>query len=156
MSRYRDAVGVMIINQDKKLFLAYRAWTQHSKYHWQMPQGGIDTGETAEAAAWREMYEETGLTPENTTLIKVSDNWYTYDLPDKKNRTIDGERQKWFLMLFKGKRQDINLKIQKHPEFVRYRWADPRKAPYLIIPFKKQVYEQVLAEFLPVVEKLEI
>lgn len=156
MSNYREAVGLMILNQDKKVFLAYRAWTQQSKYHWQMPQGGIDKGETPEQAAWREMHEETGLTPANTQLIKVSENWYSYDLPDKTNRSIDGEKQKWFLMLFHGGKKDINLKVQRHPEFIRYRWADPRKAPHLIIPFKKKVYDQVLAEFMPVVESLEI
>ena len=98
MSKYRDAVGLMIINQDKKLFLAYRAWTQKSKYHWQMPQGGIDPGETPEQAAWRELHEETGLTQDNTQIISVSQNWYTYDIPNKLHKTIDGERQKWFLL----------------------------------------------------------
>ena len=102
ISNYRDAVGIMIINPKKKLFLAYRAWTQTSKYHWQMPQGGIDEGETPEQAAWREMYEETGLMQANCQLIAQSQNWYTYDIPKKTKHKIDGERQKWFLFLFKG------------------------------------------------------
>lgn len=156
MSNYRDAVGIMIINPKKKLFLAYRAWTQTSKYHWQMPQGGIDAGETPEQAAWREMYEETGIKQANCQLIAQSQNWYTYDIPKKTKRKIDGERQKWFLFLFKGTNKDVNLKVQKKPEFIRFRWADPMKAPHLIIPFKKEVYEQVLAEFMPIVEKLAI
>ena len=86
----------------------------------------------------------------------MSDNWYTYDLPDKPHKKIDGERQKWFLMLFTGVKKDINLKVQKRPEFIRFRWAEPQKAPHLIIPFKKQVYDQVLAEFLPVIRELKI
>ncbi len=154
MSNYRDAVGLMILNQDKKVFLAYRAWTQNSSYHWQMPQGGIDEGETPEMAAWREMYEETGMTQDNTKMIAMSQNWYTYDIPNKIHKKIDGERQKWFLMSFHGTKKEINLRIQKRPEFIRFRWAEPQKAPHLIIPFKKQVYEQVLAEFLPVIEQL--
>ena len=72
----------------------------------------------------------------------------------KAKRKIDGERQKWFLFLFTGTNKDVNLRIQKKPEFIRFRWAEPQKAPFLIVPFKKQVYEQVLAEFMPVVEKL--
>ena len=156
MPRYRDAVGIMIINRQKKAFLAYRAWTQTSKYHWQMPQGGIDLQETPEQAAWREMYEETGLTPETTQLIYESPNWYTYDIPQKSKRKIDGERQKWFLFLFTGRNKDVNLKVQKKPEFIRFRWADPTKAPYLIIPFKKEVYNQVLEEFMPIIEGLEV
>ena len=156
MGNYRDAVGIMVINPKKKVLLGYRAWTQKSKYHWQMPQGGIDEGETPEQAAWREMYEETGLTQDTCQLIYESSNWYTYDIPQKNKRKIDGERQRWFLFLFKGTNKNVNLKIQKKPEFVRFRWADPLKAPYLIIPFKKEVYNQVLAEFMPVVEKLEV
>lgn len=156
MSNYRDAVGIMIINPQKKVWLGYRAWTQTSAYHWQMPQGGIDDGETPEQAVWREMYEETGLTQETCQLIAESQNWYTYDIPKKSKRKIDGERQKWFLFLFHGTKKDVNLKIQKKPEFVRFRWAEPQKAPYLIIPFKKEVYNQVLAEFMPIIEKLEV
>ena len=154
MPKYRDAVGIMIINPKKKVFLAYRAWTQNSKYHWQMPQGGIDAGETPEQAAWREMYEETGLTKDVCQLIAESQNWYTYDIPQKVKRKIDGERQKWFLFSFHGTNKDVNLHIQKKPEFIRFRWAEPQKAPFLIVPFKKLVYEQVLAEFMPIIEKM--
>ena len=154
MSNYRDAVGIMIVNPKKKVFLAYRAWTQNSKYHWQMPQGGIDEGETPEQAAWREMYEETGLTKDVCQLIYESQNWYTYDIPQKAKRKIDGERQKWFLFLFTGTNKNVNLKVQKKPEFIRFRWAEPQKAPHLIIPFKKEVYDQVLVEFIPIIEKL--
>ena len=153
---YRDAVGIMIINSHKKLFLAYRAWTQRSKYHWQMPQGGIDEGETPEQAAWREMYEETGLTGDVCKLVYQSSNWYTYDIPKKAHRKIDGERQKWFLFLFSGTNKNVNLKVQKKPEFIRFRWTEPQKAPHLIVPFKKQVYDQVLTEFMPVIENLQI
>ena len=156
MPKYRDAVGIMIINSKRKVLLGYRAWTQTSKYHWQMPQGGIDEGETPEQAAWREMYEETGLTQNVCQLIGTSQYWYTYDIVPKAKRKIDGERQKWFLFLFTGTNKDLNLKIQKKPDFIRFRWAEPERAPCLIIPFKKQVYEQVLAEFTPIIEKLQV
>ncbi|MGN0919358.1 MAG: RNA pyrophosphohydrolase [Alphaproteobacteria bacterium] len=154
MSKYRDAVGIMIVNPQKKILLGYRAWTQNSQYHWQMPQGGIDAGETPQQAVWREMYEETGLTPATCQMIGESQNWYSYDIPKSAKRKIDGERQKWFLFLFTGTNKDVNLKIQKKPEFIRFRWAEPTKAPHLIIPFKKQVYTQVLAEFMPIIEKI--
>ena len=156
MPNYRDAVGIMVMNPKHKIWLGYRAWTQGSKYHWQMPQGGIDAGETPEQAAWREMYEETGLTSDTCQLIAEAQNWYTYDIPKKSKRKIDGERQKWFLFLFTGTNKNVNLKVQKKPEFIRFRWAEPEKAPHLIIPFKKEVYEHVLAEFMPIIEKLEI
>ena len=156
MANYRDAVGIMVVNPKQKIWLGYRAWTQKSKYHWQMPQGGIDEGETPEQAAWREMFEETGMTREVCQLIYESQNWYTYDILPKTKRQIDGERQKWFLFLFTGSNKNINLKIQKKPEFIRFRWAEPEKAPHLIIPFKKQVYEDVLSEFLPIIEKLKV
>ncbi len=155
MSNYRDAVGLMVINRDKKVFLGYRAWTQNSPYHWQMPQGGIDAGETPEQAAWRELYEETGMTPEHTRIIAVSDHWYTYDIPNKIHKSIDGERQKWFLLFFDGGKKDINLHIQKRPEFIRFRWAFPAKAPFLVIPFKKEVYDQVIAEFAPKIAEFD-
>ena len=154
MGNYRDAIGIMVVNPQQKILLGYRAWTQKSKYHWQMPQGGIDPGETEEQAAWREMYEETGLTPDTCQLIYKSQNWYTYDIFPKTKSKIDRERQKWFLFLFKGVNKNLNLKIQKKPEFVRFRWADPQKAPHLIIPFKKHVYEQVLDEFMPIIKAL--
>ena len=156
MSKYRDAVGLMVINKDKKVFLGYRAWTQNSPYHWQMPQGGIDAGETAEQAAWRELHEETGMTPENTRMISVSDNWYTYDIPNKDRKLIDGERQKWFLLYFDGLKKDINLHVQKRPEFIRFRWAQPEKAPFLVIPFKKEVYDQVISEFAPKIAEFNL
>ena len=156
MPTYRDAVGIMVVNAKHKVLLGYRAWTQKSKYHWQMPQGGIDAGETPEQAAWREMYEETGLTSDVCQLVQESANWYTYDILPVTKRKIDGERQKWFLFLFTGTNKDVNLKIQKKPEFIRFRWAEPQKAPHLIIPFKKEVYEQVLAEFIPIIEKLKV
>ena len=147
MSNYRDAVGLMIINREKRVFLGYRAWSQNSPYHWQMPQGGIDDGETPEQSAWRELYEETVMTQENTKIIAVSQNWYTYDLPDKFHKTIDGERQKWFLMYFHGSNENINLHVQRKPEFIRFRWNRLKTAPYLVIPFKKNVYREVLKEF---------
>ena len=155
MVKYRDAVGLMIVNSKQKVLLGYRAWTQTSKYHWQMPQGGIDAGETPEQAAWREMYEETGLTQDTCQFIQESQNWYIYDIPKKIKCKINGERQKWFLFLFTGTNKDLNLRVQKKPEFIRFRWAEPEKAPHLIIPFKKQVYEQVLAEFMPTIESLK-
>ena len=155
MPKDRDAVGIMVINRQKKVLLGYRAWTQTSKYHWQMPQGGIDEGESPEQAAWREMYEETGLTGDSCQLIGESQNWYVYDIPKNVKRKINGERQKWFLFLFTGTNKNLNLKVQKKPEFIRFRWTEPQKAPCLIIPFKKQVYEQVLAEFMPVIDALK-
>src|SRR5271163_2927794 len=114
---YRPGVGIMLLNHDNRVFVAKRIDTLSEA--WQMPQGGIDDGETPLEAAVRELKEETGT--DKATLIKESRDWLTYDLPDHLipiiwNGKFRGQRQKWFAMRFTGKDSDINIETD-HPEF---------------------------------------
>ena len=152
---YRQSVGFMIINNKKRVLLGKRCWPKDSPYRFQMPQGGIEEGETPEQALWREMNEEIGLLPEHVTILSETKDWLTYELPQKMRTSIDGNKQKWFLLYFKGKEEDFVLTNEKRPEFCGLRWVAPKKIPYLVIPFKKQVYQHVLKEFLPVIEAFD-
>lgn len=149
---YRESVGFMIINNKKKVLLGKRCWPKDSPYRFQMPQGGIEEGETPEQALWREMNEEIGLFPEHVQMLGETKEWVTYELPSKMHSSIAGNKQKWFLLYFKGKEEDFILTNEKRPEFCGLRWVAPKKVPYLVIPFKKRVYQEVLKEFLPIIE----
>ena len=157
MSNYRDAVGIMIINPKKKLFLAYRAWTQTSKYHWQMPQGGIDKGEKPIQAVYREMREEIGLSHEDVRFMAMTRKWYKYDLPEsvRRKKSIRGQRQKWFLFLMVAPDSKIDFTAFGIQEFVDFKWVDLDQVKDSVITFKQPVYEQVVEEFRPFVERLK-
>ncbi len=155
---YRKNAGMMIVNRDKKIWIGTR-WDAHFYKNGtarQMPQGGIDAGENEEHAAWRELYEETGLTPQTAKLIAVSKNWYSYDFPKriKAARTYKGQTQKWFLFLLTGDDSSFNLKTQQHVEFSSFEWVDLKDVPSCVVGFKRPVYEQVAAEFAPIIEAL--
>jgi putative (di)nucleoside polyphosphate hydrolase len=122
-----------------------------SEDSWQMPQGGIDPGETPAEAAMRELYEETGVT--TAEILVESQNWYRYDLPQAvSGRALRGryrgQEQRWFLLRFTGLDRDIDLKTH-HQEFSAWRWAEPKEILDRIVDFKRPVYEQVFAEFAP-------
>ena len=147
----------MLANRDGHVFVGKRLDAADSNYPdaWQMPQGGIDEGEDAETAALRELQEETGVAPEHIHIIGRSTEEYLYDLPDELLGKIwkgkyRGQRQSWFLMRFTA--QDDHIDIQtEHPEFVDWKWADPKGLPDLIVPFKRDLYRAVLKEFLPLI-----
>ena len=152
---YRHSIGFMMIDAKKRVFLGKRCWPKDSPYRFQMPQGGIEPGETPEQALWREMREEIGLTSDVVRIIAESKDWLTYELPEKMRTTIDGNKQKWFLLYFKGNSKDFVFTNEKRPEFCGARWVNPRRVPYLVIPFKKHVYQQVLKEFKPLIDAFE-
>lgn len=144
---YRSGVGIMLLNARGQVFVAKRIDTQAEA--WQMPQGGIDNGETPEAAARRELLEETGT--DKAKILAESAAWYTYDLPEALVSQVwggkyRGQKQKWFLMRFTGTDADININTE-HPEFSEWQWATPATLPDLIVPFKRQLYTELLAEF---------
>ena len=144
---YRKGVGMMLMNRDRKIFVARRLDTTAEA--WQMPQGGIDEGESPVAAAMRELEEETGTG--KASLIAESQDWYSYDLPTYLIPKIWGGRyrgqtQKWFLLQFEGTDSDINIQTE-HPEFSEWKWTEANQLPDLIVPFKKQLYEQLVREF---------
>ena len=145
---YRPCVGVVLVNAQGRIFTGERVDTPGA---WQMPQGGIDAGETSDAAAFRELEEETGVTPRSAWLVAKSPNWVCYDLPDHlvgklwKGR-YRGQRQKWFLLEFVGDDDEIDI-FKRDKEFARWRWSTPEEVLRDIVPFKREVYEHVIAAF---------
>ena len=145
---YRLGVGLMIINANNKVFVGKRIDTKNP-FCWQMPQGGMDDGETPSKAALREMAEEIGSS--HGQIIAETKNWYCYDLPLRViHRMWDGkykgQKQKWFLIKYNGTDQDINVQTQ-NPEFNSWRWIKANKLIKVVVPFKKSLYEAVLREF---------
>lgn len=148
---YRPCVGVMLVNEDGKVFVGSRIDNKDSGY-WQMPQGGIDDGEDLREAALRELQEETGVRPDDVVVLAQMKEELLYDLPaDLLGRLwggrFCGQRQSWFLLRFTGNEESIDLKAHDPPEFCEYRWVEPEELPELIVPFKKRVYRAVLDEF---------
>lgn len=146
---YRPAAGVMLINDEGKVFVAQRL--DSSLEAWQMPQGGLDEGEDAEAGAYRELEEETGIGRDKVELIARCPVELDYDLPDDLVGKLwkgkwRGQRQTWFLMRFTGRDEDVNLET-RDPEFRAWKWADPAELSAMIVPFKKKLYEDVLEAF---------
>jgi putative (di)nucleoside polyphosphate hydrolase len=145
---YRLSVGVMLLNAAGKVFVARRI-DMPTMPAWQMPQGGIDPGETPLQAARRELKEETGT--DKAELLGESRGWLQYDLPADLARGVwggryRGQRQKWFAMRFTGTDADIDL-ATGHPEFDAWKWIRPERLPEVIVPFKRQLYIDILAEF---------
>ncbi len=155
---YRPCVGMVIINDEHKIFIARRKdLDADALYAWQMPQGGIDDGETPQQAVMREMIEEIGTNA--VALMSESLDWVYYDFPDwLKNKTkrdyYVGQRQKWFLFKFVGNETDINLKT-KHREFSQWQWAEKEEVMREIVPFKLRAYEKVFQEFAQLLNSVE-
>ena len=153
---YRPCVGIMVLNAKGQVWLGRRhdapTEAEGPGSWWQMPQGGIDEGEDAAKAALRELYEETGI--RSVEIIATSPRWYTYDLPPELARKAwggryRGQKQKWFAARFLG--TDDEIAVQRPPghqvEFEAWRWADMSELIGLIVPFKRAVYAQVVADF---------
>lgn len=144
---YREGVGIALFNRDGQVFVGRRNDTAEAA--WQMPQGGIDDGETPAEAAMRELGEEVGTT--KAEIIGQSRGWLEYDLPadlaDKVWRgRYRGQRQMWFALRFLGRDADIDLEAHD-AEFADWRWVPLGLTPSLIVPFKRPLYEMVVAEF---------
>ncbi len=149
---YRPCVGVMLFDARGRVFVGRRIDTPDA---WQMPQGGIDEGETPEAAALRELEEEIGTS--KAALVAGTAGWLTYDLPDDLIGRVwggrwRGQRQKWFACRFLGDDTDIRLDT-KHPEFDAWRWVELDQLASLIVPFKRAIYTAVVDELGPAVRQ---
>lgn len=146
---YRQCVGVMLMNAQGDVFVGQRR--DNDVPAWQMPQGGVDKGEDPRDAALRELWEETGVTSDLVEVIDQTEGWLPYDLPHDivpriwKGR-YRGQEQKWFLLRFNGSDDQVNIETE-HPEFSEWRWLPPSELVANIVPFKREVYEKVVAAF---------
>ena len=143
----RLGVGIILLNSKNKVFVGKRIDNQEGNY-WQMPQGGVDKNENLLEAAKRELEEETGI--KTVRIIKEFNDWLIYDLPqnllgkiwDGKYR---GQKQKWFIMRFLGKNDEINIKTL-NPEFLEWKWIDPFELPNVAVNFKTNIYKKLVEE----------
>ena len=154
---YRLGVGMVVLNKEGLVFIGHRIDSGRApKGGWQMPQGGLSPAEDPYKAALRELYEETHIT--SVTLLGQSATWYTYDIPNPLRQNLwqgryRGQKQKWFALRFTGPDSEIDVSAQgaqgTKPEFNAWRWENIQALPSLIVPFKRALYEQVVADFTP-------
>lgn len=155
---YRPCVGVMLLNREGLVWTGRRIAEPESQFAgtallWQMPQGGIDNGETPVEAARRELYEETGI--ESASLLAEAPDWINYDLPPHMvgmalKGKYCGQMQRWFAFRFEGEESEIRINPppgDHQPEFDQWAWRPLDELPGLIVPFKRQVYEEVIRIF---------
>ena len=139
----RSGVGIVLLNKENKDFVAKRI--DNPKNFWQMPQGGVDDGEDYLSAAFRELEEETSV--KNVKLIKEIEGTTSYELPDNLLGIVwkgkyKGQKQKWFLMRYIGKDEDININTKK-PEFLEWKWIDISRITEVVVDFKLEVYKEL-------------
>jgi putative (di)nucleoside polyphosphate hydrolase len=146
---YRPCVGVMLLNRDGLIFAGQRV--DNPADAWQMPQGGIDEGESPREAALRELCEEAGLDPDRVEVLRESTVWLRYDLPRQLVPRLwrgryRGQTQRWFAMRFLGPDEAINIATEE-PEFRAWAWMRHDELAAKIVPFKRDTYARVFAEF---------
>ncbi|MEM8752254.1 MAG: RNA pyrophosphohydrolase [Pseudomonadota bacterium] len=152
---YRPCVGLVVLNRAGEVFAGQRI--DNPGDAWQMPQGGVDPGESPRDAAYRELGEETGIAPAAVDLLAETPDWIPYDLPLDlvpklwKGR-FRGQKQKWFLLRFLGRDAEIDIE-QEHQEFSRWRWMAPDELIGRIVPFKRPTYEAVFEAFADRIER---
>ena len=140
----RNGVGVIVLNNENKVFVGKRK--DNPVDRWQMPQGGVDIGESYLSAMKRELYEETSI--KSIEILKEINGFFEYELPKNlvgiiwKGR-FRGQKQKWFITRFIGNENEINLQT-KNPEFIEWKWIVPDELPKTIVDFKKKMYLELL------------
>ena len=148
-SRFRPNVGLALFSKAGHVFVGRRV-NGRGPFQWQMPQGGIDAGETPGVAALRELEEEVGVSAKLVSVLDETEDWLHYEFPPDVKRRLPGpylgQRQKWFAFRFLG--SDSDIRLDRHtPEFDAWRWARLDETPNLIVPFKRAVYTQVAERF---------
>jgi len=148
----RNGVGVIILNQNNQVFVAKRK--DNPVDRWQMPQGGVNSGESYLSAMKRELFEETSI--KSIKLLKELDGFFEYELPDNLVGIIwkgkfKGQKQKWFIVKFIGNENEINLKT-KYPEFIEWKWIMPDELPSVIVDFKKSLYLSLLVKLKELID----
>ena len=143
---FRSGVGIVVLNKNNKVFVAKRI--DNPKKFWQMPQGGVNKGEDFLTAAYRELKEETNI--KSVELIKELDELITYELPSNLLGIIwkgkyKGQKQKWFVMKFLGKKEEINVKT-KNPEFLSWKWIELSQLSNIAVHFKVDIYNKLKEE----------
>ena len=148
---YRANIGIVITNEKKQILLAKR----YKQDAWQLPQGGIDKGETELEALYRELEEEVGLAPEHVSLLAKTPKWLRYELPKehvrrKQKPTCIGQKQVWYLLKLVSRDTDISLNLHNKVEFDDWKWVDYWNPVDEVINFKKEVYEDMLKTLAPI------
>jgi putative (di)nucleoside polyphosphate hydrolase len=149
LSHYRENVGIVVFDREGRVWLGRRARAR-GPHNWQFPLGGVDPGEDLEAAARRELREETGIV--SVRLLDRTPGWIAYDFPvefegSKKARGFKGQKQVWFAFRFEGEDSEIDLDACPPAEFEAWRWASLSEAADLVVPFKRDAYLAVVAAF---------
>ena len=142
----RIGVGIALLNHENNIFVGKRI--DNPVNSWQMPQGGVDGNEDFLQAAKRELKEETSI--RSVTVIKELSEWLTYDLPKNLLGKLwkgkyRGQKQKWFIMKFLGKNDEINIRT-KRPEFLDWKWIKPSELPAVAVDFKVNIYKKMTKE----------
>ncbi|MEQ7874877.1 RNA pyrophosphohydrolase [Sphingomonas sp. ASV193] len=149
LSHYRRGVGIMLLNADRQVWVGRRI--DNAAEAWQMPQGGLDDGESEWEGALRELEEETGIVPNLVEQLSRYPQQLTYDIPGEIAGKLwggkwKGQMQDWFVARFLGRDEDVNI-ATAHPEFSHWQWVEPRRLPDLIVPFKRDLYAALVKGF---------
>ncbi|GGG95288.1 RNA pyrophosphohydrolase [Glycocaulis albus] len=150
LAAYRPNAGIVLFNREGLTWIG-RRYRETGQWVWQWPQGGMDAGEDPQAAAYRELYEETGIRSDQVELLGSIGNWLSYDFPPEvlalRKKNWKGQRQRWFAFRFLGTDADFDLTAVPPQEFEAFRWETLERVPELIIPWKRAVYEDVVSAF---------
>lgn len=152
LAQYRPNAGIVLFNRDGLTWIG-RRFQEAGPWTWQWPQGGMDAGEDPLEAAYRELYEETGVRADQVAPLGAVEGWLAYDFPPEvlalRKKNWKGQRQRWFAFRFLGTDADFDLTAVPPQEFETFRWERLERVPELIIPWKRTVYEEVVRAFAP-------
>ncbi len=150
LTKYRPNVGIILINKEGLVWVGERIDIPNS---WQLPQGGIEEGDSVKQTAYKELKEETGINESEVTYLGETDEWLTYDFPEKshpkegRSEKFKGQKQKFVLFYFKGKHKKIDLHKATDKEFSRWKWNNWQDVISEVVDFRKPVYTKAFSFF---------